>query len=77
MCGSGADKGKGKNAFTSGFEGPWTTNPTAWDNEYFKNLLEFDWVKHKGPGAHFQWWVPVVAGGAPPRGGRLPARRFD
>ncbi|KAI8473491.1 MAG: putative catalase-peroxidase [Monoraphidium minutum] len=54
-CGSGADKGKGKNTFTSGFEGPWTSRPTKWDNEYFTNLLDFDWVKHKGPGDHWQW----------------------
>ena len=32
-CGAGLDKGKGKNAFTSGFEGPWTTTPTRWSNE--------------------------------------------
>jgi len=27
----------------SGFEGPWTTQPLKFDNEYFKNILEIDW----------------------------------
>jgi catalase (peroxidase I) len=27
----------------SGFDGPWTTNPLKFDNEYFKNLLELEW----------------------------------
>jgi len=52
-CGTG----KGKDAFTSGFEGPWTTNPLQWDNEYFKALLEYQWEKHIGPGGHWQWRV--------------------
>lgn len=50
-CGSG----KGKDAFTSGFEGPWTSMPTRWDNEYFKNLIDYDWKTYKGPGGHYQW----------------------
>eukprot|EP00466_Bigelowiella_natans_P011256 jgi/Bigna1/87257/estExt_fgenesh1_pg.C_180110 len=41
------DSGKGKDAFTSGFEGPWTPNPTAWDNGYFVNLLKYEWEVHK------------------------------
>merc|ERR1712226_1018980 len=31
-CGEGEMKGKGENAFTSGFEFPWTTKPTTWTN---------------------------------------------
>jgi Peroxidase/Ankyrin repeats (3 copies) len=28
----------------SGFDGPWTTNPLQFDNEYFKVLLERTWI---------------------------------
>jgi len=47
--------GKGKNTFTSGFEGPWTTNPAKWDNEFFQNLFNFKWIDHTGPGGNLQW----------------------
>merc|ERR1712032_815487 len=49
--------GRGEHAFTSGFEGPWTTNPTQWDNEFFKLLLDKEWEKHIGPGGHWQWRI--------------------
>jgi Peroxidase/Ankyrin repeats (3 copies) len=29
----------------SGFDGPWTSNPLRFDNEYFRNLIERTWVK--------------------------------
>jgi catalase (peroxidase I) len=56
-CGEGDMKGKGANAFTSGFEGPWTTQPLKWDNEFFTNLLDHEWEKVMGPGGHWQWRI--------------------
>ncbi|KAI9360814.1 heme peroxidase [Zopfochytrium polystomum] len=65
-CGSGPLKGKGNNTFTSGFEGPWTVTPTKWTNDYFKNLVDFDWVIFDGPGGHKQWKPEAKAGGPTP-----------
>jgi catalase-peroxidase len=53
--------GKGVHTTTSGIEGAWTTNPIAWDNDYFKILLENEWELTKSP-AGAQQWTP--AGGA-------------
>ena len=50
--------GKGKDAITSGIEGPWTQDPTAWDSAYLDNLLDYEWAAQKGPGGAWQW-VPV------------------
>lgn len=49
--------GKGNDTVTSGFEGPWTTNPTKMDNEYFQNLINYEWEKYKGPGGQWQWRI--------------------
>ncbi len=49
--------GKGAHAITSGLEGAWTSNPTKWDNNYFDNLLSFDWELTKSP-AGAQQWIP-------------------
>merc|ERR1712166_1014071 len=49
--------GVGADAFTSGFEFPWTTNPVKWDNEFFKLLLSEEWEKFIGPGGHNQWRI--------------------
>ena len=50
--------GMGGDAITSGIEGAWTTNPTKWDNNYFENLMNHDWVLTTSPaGAH--QWIPA------------------
>tara|TARA_B100000795_G_scaffold268830_1_gene256637 strand:- start:466 stop:2661 length:2196 start_codon:yes stop_codon:yes gene_type:complete len=40
---------------TSGLEGAWTPNPTQWDDEYFKVLLNYDWELTKSPAGAHQW----------------------
>ncbi|WP_101100956.1 catalase/peroxidase HPI [Macromonas bipunctata] len=51
-------RGVGRDTVTSGVEGAWTTNPTQWDNGYFKLLLGYDWELTKSPAGAWQW-VPV------------------
>ncbi|MGA1224806.1 MAG: catalase/peroxidase HPI [Phycisphaerales bacterium] len=49
--------GNGAATITSGLEGAWTPNPTAWDNGYFDTLFGNEWELTKSPaGAH--QWVP-------------------
>ncbi len=47
--------GAGPHAITSGLEGAWTTNPVKWDNNYFDNLLGYDWELTKSPAGANQW----------------------
>ncbi len=47
--------GKGADTITSGLEGTWTQTPTEWSNRFLKNLFEYEWEVHKGPGAKWQW----------------------
>jgi catalase-peroxidase len=47
--------GKAGDTITSGLEGAWTPNPTAWDNGYFDTLLGFDWQLTKSPAGAWQW----------------------
>ncbi len=48
-------RGVGRDAVTSGIEGAWTTNPTQWDNGYFKLLLGYEWKLTKSPAGANQW----------------------
>ena len=47
--------GKAANAVTSGIEGAWTSQPTAWDNGYFQMLFGHEWELRKSPAGAWQW----------------------
>ena len=59
--------GNGAYAITSGLEGAWTTNPVKWDNNYFHNLLSYEWELTKSPAGAHQWTPkdPSAAGTVP------------
>ncbi|EKE75234.1 catalase/peroxidase HPI [Gallaecimonas xiamenensis] len=48
-------KGNGEDTITSGLEGAWSVNPTAWTSQYLDNLFGFDWVQTKSPAGAVQW----------------------
>ena len=54
-------KGHSEDTVTSGLEGAWSVNPTAWTTQYLDNLFGFDWVQTKSPAGHIQW---IPANGA-------------
>jgi catalase-peroxidase len=47
--------GVGGDAITSGLEGPWTNEPTKWDNGFFDNLFAYDWELTESPAGAKQW----------------------
>lgn len=57
-CGTGM----GKDTYTSGFEGPWTTKTSQWGNEFFRWLRDFTWEKWVGPGGKWQWRIKGAVG---------------
>ena len=50
-CGTG----KGADTITSGLEGAWSVNPTAWTTQFLDNLFTYEWVQTKSPAGHVQW----------------------
>ncbi len=47
--------GNGRDTWTSGLEGAWTTRPTAWDNGFLDNLFGYDWELTTSPAGAKQW----------------------
>src|SRR5947209_656604 len=47
--------GVGADSLTSGLEGAWTANPIRWDNDYLRNLLEWEWELTESPAGAKQW----------------------
>ena len=52
------ETGKGRYAVTSGLEGAWTSEPTKWDDGFFKMLFGHEWELRRSP-AGAQQWEPV------------------
>ncbi|MFT4974164.1 MAG: catalase-peroxidase [Myxococcota bacterium] len=50
-CGTGS----GADTITSGLEGAWSANPTAWTTQYLDNLFNFEWEQTKSPAGGIQW----------------------
>ena len=42
-------------AITSGLEVTWTSTPTKWNNDFFKNLFGYEWELTKSPAGAYQW----------------------
>ena len=49
------NSGVGRHTITSGIEGAWTSEPTKWDNGYFKMLFGHEWELKKSPAGANQW----------------------
>jgi catalase-peroxidase len=58
--------GKGKDTITSGLEGPWTTEPTKWDNGFLDNLYKYDYELTTSPAGGKQYAPKPNAAGAVP-----------
>ncbi len=55
--------GNAGDTITSGLEGAWTTEPSKWDNNYFENLMGYEWEQKKSPAGATQW-TPTDASAA-------------
>jgi catalase-peroxidase len=58
--------GKGADTITSGLEGPWTSEPTKWDNGFLNNLYNHDYELTSSPAGAKQWAPQPNAAGVVP-----------
>ncbi len=54
--------GKGGDAISSGLAVTWTTTPTKWSNNFFRNLFGYEWELSKSPAGAHQWQPKGGAG---------------
>jgi catalase-peroxidase len=47
--------GNGGDTITSGLEVTWTSTPTKWSNNFFRNLFGYEWELTKSPAGAHQW----------------------
>jgi len=53
--GNNCGKGNAEDTITSGLEGAWSANPTAWTHQYLTNLFAFEWEQTRSPAGAVQW----------------------
>ncbi len=56
-----AEQNTGRHTVSSGIEGAWTSEPTKWDDGYFRMLLEHEWELKKSPAGAWQWEPVEIA----------------
>ncbi len=54
-------RGVGRDALTGGPEGAWTSNPTQFDDGYFRMLLDHEWEVTTSPAGAKQWKPVSIA----------------
>jgi catalase-peroxidase len=67
--------GKGDDTITSGLEVTWTTTPTKWSNNFFRNLFGYEWELTRSPAGAHQWKPKNGAGADTVPGAHDPAKR--
>jgi catalase-peroxidase len=74
---SGFNTGMGVDAITSGLEVTWTTTPTSWNNDFFRNLFGYEWELTKSPAGAHQWKPKNGAGAGTVPHAHDPAKRIS
>ncbi len=63
-------------AITSGLEVTWTSTPTKWNNDFFKNLFGYEWELTKSPAGAHQWRPKNGAGAGTVPDAHDPSKRI-
>jgi catalase-peroxidase len=67
--------GIGGDTITSGLEVTWSSTPTKWSNNFFKNLFGYEWELTKSPAGANQWVAKNGAGAATVPDAHDPSKR--
>src|SRR6201997_619393 len=67
--------GKGGDTITSGLEVTWTSTPTKWSNNFFRNLFGYEWELTKSPAGAHQWRPKGGAGAGTVPDAHNPSKR--
>jgi catalase-peroxidase len=69
--------GKGGDTITSGLEVTWSSTPTKWSNNFFRNLFGYEWELTKSPAGAHQWKPKGGAGAATVPDAHNPSKRHS